>query len=83
MVRTIIDDLYNLRDFNAFLISFRAFAFSISGTDAKITADYIKLKYPCGKDIIESLKQDDCNVYGSGFAIKILPIKIYPPLTFV
>jgi hypothetical protein len=34
LVRTKIDDLYYFRDFNAFLISFRAFTFSMSGTES-------------------------------------------------
>ena len=40
----------------------------MSGGGSKITADYITLKYPCGKDIIQSLKPS-CSKYGSGFAI--------------
>ena len=44
------------------------FGFSVSGGGSKLIADYIKLKYPCGKDIIQSLKSP-CAQYGSGFAI--------------
>jgi len=34
LVRTKIEDLYDLLDFNADLISFLAFAFSLSGTES-------------------------------------------------
>ena len=53
---------------SAHLVKGFNFGFSVSGGSSKLTADYIKLKYPCGKDIIQSLKPS-CSQYGSGFAI--------------